>query len=383
MSMEIGTATNATDLLDKLNAFLLKGHTLQPQYTGTGNGLISGTIGSATSVQETITATFSSPTAFSVVGSVTGAMGSGTAGTLFTHARVSFTIATGGVAWVSGDTVSFVMTPAWVQQRGVAGSEYIWMAPGNGNLDSIFVGARYFTDPVGYYNWQLGGFTAYTPVIDFGLQPGSIVNSATLRGPVLPLWNSSIPYWFFANGRRVIIVAKVSTNYMSAYLGFIEQYALPSQWSYPIAIGGSMAFNIEPAATSVNWAYSNGTTSLSAFYRAHTDTTNYLSQLRLRRPDGTWIGFESTQFNASQGSIWPYAGNMTDLRPNLDGTYPILPLVLSDFTPNTYGRMDGIWATTGHLQAPENTITVGRDVWLVIQNIGRSTKIDFAAVRMD
>ena len=55
MSIEIDTASSSADLLTRLNAFLVKGHTLTPHYTGTGTGLLAGAIGTAVSVQETIT----------------------------------------------------------------------------------------------------------------------------------------------------------------------------------------------------------------------------------------------------------------------------------------------------------------------------------------
>lgn len=383
MSMEIGTATSATDLLDKLNTFLLKGHSLTPVYTGTGNGTISGVIGTAASVQETITVTFTTSTAFSVSGSVTGSMGTGTVGTAFSHAKAAFTVNAGGTAWVSGDTISFVMTPPWVQMRGTAGSEYIWKAPGNANTDAIYVGARYFTNPVGYYNWQLGGFTGYSAGVDFGLQPGSITNSASLRGVVLPLWNKSIPYWFMASGRRVVVIAKVSSQFEAAYLGFLESYPSPAQWPYPLVVGGSMAFSSEPAADSTSWAYSNSGDQHTTFVKANPQY-NTLSQLRVRMPSGVWNGFSGLYYHASYyGSVWPYANSMTDVRPNLDGSYPLLPIVLSDATPNTYGRFDGVFATTGYGNGAENVLTVGRDSWLVVQNVYRNTKTDFYAVRMD
>lgn len=250
MSVEIATAASCSDLLDKLNAFLVKGHTLTPSYTGTGNGLLSGAIGTATSVQETITCTFTTATAFNVVGSVTGSMGAGTAGTLFTHAKVAFTLTVGGTAWVAADTVVFVITPPWTQKRGIAGSEYIWQAPGNAGVDAIYVGAiRFFDTGANYDNLRLGGFTGYDGPSTFLTQPGFI----GIPGPVLPLWNAAIPYWFIANGRRVIVVAKVSTNYESAYLGYITPYASPGQFPYPLAVGGSMSWSNEPVSTSVNW----------------------------------------------------------------------------------------------------------------------------------
>lgn len=384
MSVEIGTATSAIDLLDKLNAFIVKGHSLAPSYTGTGNGTITGTIGTASSVFETITITFTSATAFNVVGSVTGSMGSGTVGTLFTHARASFTVNAGGTAWVASDTIAFVMTPPWVQMRGVAGSEYIWKAPGNANSDQIFVGSKYFSDATGgYHNWQLGGFTAYSAGIEFGLQAGSIVNSSSVRGPVLPLWDQAIPYWFIANGRRVIVVAKVSTYYESAYLGFIEAYPTPNQWPYPLAVGGSMAWNTEPAATSSNWKYTNTSGyPHRAFPMAYGETNNWKTQLRMRRPDGSWIG-HAVAYSADYGAIWPYANSMTNLKPNLDGSYPIFPIVLSDSTPNVYGRLDGVWATTGVNNSPESTFTIGRETWLVAQNISRNTAVDLFVVKLD
>mgnify|MGYP001304100193 CR=1 FL=1 len=382
MSMEIGTATSATDLLDRLNTFMLKGHSLTPTYTGTGNGTISGVIGTAASVQETITVTLTGATTFDVSGSVTGSMGSGTVGTPFAHAKVAFTVNAGGTDWVSGDTISFVMTPPWVAMRSTAGSEYIWKAPGNANTDAIYVGARYFTDPVGYYNWQLGGFTGYSAGVDFGLQPGSITNSASLRGVVLPLWNQSIPYWFFANGRRVVVIAKVSSQFEAAYLGFLESYPSPAQWPYPLVVGGSMAFSSEPEAGSTSWAYSYSGDQHTAFPKAKPYNMTNFSQLRVRLPDGSWKGFSSAGYSAP-GAIWPYTGTMSDFRPNLDGSYPLLPIVLSDATPNTYGRFDGVFATTGYGNGAENVLTVGRDSWLVVQNVYRNTKTDFYAVRMD
>ena len=55
-----------------------------PGYTGTGNGTMSAVSGGATSVAETITMTATDATHFTVSGSVSGVLGTATAGTAFT-----------------------------------------------------------------------------------------------------------------------------------------------------------------------------------------------------------------------------------------------------------------------------------------------------------
>ena len=88
--------------------------------TGTGNGTIMELEGGPDSVAETITITFSSATAFSVSGSVTGAMGSGTVGTLFTSAQASFRVLAGSTAFVNTDTIAFTTAARTYADIGVA-----------------------------------------------------------------------------------------------------------------------------------------------------------------------------------------------------------------------------------------------------------------------
>ena len=381
MSWESGTATNYTDLLTKLNTFLTKGHALPVSWTGTGNGTLSGLIGTGTSVQETITVTWTSATVFNVVGSVTGAMGSGTVGVLFSHARCTFTAVAGGTPWVAGATASFVMTPPWVAVRATAATEYIWRAPGDGNADQIYVGASIFSNvSADYYNWRLGGFSGYVAGSAFTAQPGACTD------PVLPLWNSSIPYWFVASGKRVIIVAKISTVYEMAYLGFLDSVHAPGQYPYPLAVGGSMSWYTEPAANSTNWrwSYTGNEHRAFPFGGSYATVRDVDSPIRVRKPDGTWRGFSSSS-SSPYGMVWPYGFGMSDVRPCLDGSYPTFPVVLAEdmgTTKNVFGELAGVLATTGHANAAENTITMGRDTWLVVQNIHRTTKVDYCAVRL-
>jgi flagellar hook protein FlgE len=76
-----------------------------------GNGTVSAEGATAATVAQTITMTATSATQFSVVGSVSGALGTATVGTPFTSPQVDFTINQGSTAWVAGDTITVPTTP--------------------------------------------------------------------------------------------------------------------------------------------------------------------------------------------------------------------------------------------------------------------------------
>ena len=134
MSWTSGTAANYLDFVERLDDFLTVGHNLRPTYTGSGDGMLFRILGTAASVQETITVTFTSSTAFNVSGSVSGSLGSATVDAQFTSSVVSFyavNLDIGDVGiwqpnevsgvlklwetgdptgWSTGDTATFVMT---------------------------------------------------------------------------------------------------------------------------------------------------------------------------------------------------------------------------------------------------------------------------------
>jgi hypothetical protein len=272
----------------------------------------------------------------------------------------------------------------------VAGSEMIWQAPGNGGLDQIIVGAKTFSD-VGtdYYNWRLGGFQAFNSGQAFNVQSGYVGGASQAQSsPVFTLWNSTIPYWIIANGRRVIIIAKVSTVYVAAYLGFMSTYMAPGAFPYPLIVGGNLAFNIEPTTTGTSWRWSYAGTEMRNFAIpiAAAMSQDFQSSLRLRLASGSWRGFDLSSGETTFGQVWPNAyvdqGVNYDWRPNLDGSYSLLPVVLFDETPNIYGELDGVYSVTGFSQGSENTINIGGIPYLVVQNIFRNTKADFFAVRL-
>ncbi len=398
MSFQIGTATDYSDLLSQLDTFLTsQGMTLEPAFAGTGNGTIANLVGGSASVAETITITFTDATHFDVAGTVTGAIASGTTGSAFTSTKIKFTITAGGTAFVAGDVFTVATTPKWISKRRTAGDQMIWQAPGNGGLDAILVGAKLFSSVTAdYYNWRLGGFLAFDAGLAFENQAGYVGGVAQAQpSPVLNLWDSSIPYWFIANGRRVIVIAKISTVYVAAYLGFLAPYASPGSFPYPLVVGGSMAWDglsaaaIEPSATDARWRWSYTGTEIHSFPMSHGGSASgnpQGAQLRMRLTGGNWQGFIAAN-DPQWGRIWPiedsHAGGMLDWRADLDGGYSILPVVLRDpQIPNTYGELEGVGAITGFQQSAENTITAGADQWLVVPDVFRGSKVDYFAVKL-
>jgi hypothetical protein len=395
MSWINGTSTDYADLLNKLDTFLTsQGMCTSPTYAGTGNGLISSLIGGSTSIAENITVAMTSSTAFSVTGSTSGSLGTGTVGTPFVNTKVNFTITAGGVAFISGDNWTFSTCPPWLSKRRTTSTEMIWQAPGNGGLNQILVGAKIFSNlTADYYNWRLGGFTAFDSALAFENQAGYIggPGGQTHSSPVLTLWNQPMNYWFVANGRRVIVVAKVSSVYAIAYLGFLNSYMSPSVFPYPLCVGGNLCFVVtEPVATSINWRWSyTGTEMQNPSHCTPANTAaEQCSQMQLRLASGTWHSFcrASDGSNAAPvGKVWPFISAWSNWATNLDGGYSMLPIVLGDVSgapPNMWGEPEGVEAISGFSNGSENTVTIGNSIYLVVQNVFRTTQTDYAAVKL-
>jgi hypothetical protein len=279
-----------------------------------------------------------------------------------------------------------------------AQSQMIWKGPGNDGDQEIFVGIHAFrrTD-VDYHNLELLGFDGFEEAVPLFLQVGCE------RGDMLPLWNDEIPYWFAANGRSVRILGKISTQYESGYMGFVDQYLSPVQLEYPLAIGGSLALGtIGVVGASRLWndssfRYSNSTNAHRAYPMSDAGVSGQNDpiaanwhQMKMRALDGVYRGFEGARSDLTTSApasnvniVWPYRDDFSLMDPCLDGSYPILPVILNLAAPDTYGQLDGIGATTGQDITAESLIRKGSIDWLVVPNVFRSDRNDFFVMALD
>lgn len=271
--------------------------------------------------------------------------------------------------------VTFATANGWTAVQNNAALTVL-KGEGLAATDEIFVGIKKYADALNdNYAWLLQGYTGYQNGLALDTQPGAIPAPA----PALPLRNDTIPYWFFVNARRIVIVAKVGAVYESAYLGFILPYGTPGQWAYPICIGGS-TLGPNPARFSTQG-------------NNHSAPFIPLDQvLCLRDAAGVWQRLVLPQVNLI-GSLkgrgtFPYCEGATSgygwasIRPALDGSYMEHPIILLGDNPsNLYGEFDGVSHVAGAGMAAEDTVTIGADVWRVFQNIYRSGLLDFFAIK--
>jgi hypothetical protein len=275
--------------------------------------------------------------------------------------------------------------------------------PGGGS-DEIFVNLETDYSVSGdWRNWRLYGATGFIAgnVLDFVTQPGTSL-------PVgLSLWNSSIPYWFIANGRRFMVIAKINTTYHALYAGFILPYATPSQYPYPLMIGGSNAMKPGSGSafdTSQRWSSTDD--SCRNFYDpggASSDMSSLtsVSTNYLRFPDGSWYPFKNwytsggtPEASAGNGrNVWPW-GPSSDhssaykrIVTAIDGSYVLFPCIMhvdgNNPSPNILGELHGVFAVTGFGNAAENTTTINGVTYLIIPNVFRSQKERWAAIALE
>ncbi len=133
----------------------------------------------------------------------------------------------------------------WVVERDTSGDspnggEHELILRGDGDsspVKEIYFGIKtYSSVGAGRYNWEVKGMTGFSAgspegSVTFEQQPGA----QPISGYV-PLRNAVVSYWFFGNGRRLIMVAKTGTAYQFLYAGFFNPFATETENPYPMAI---------------------------------------------------------------------------------------------------------------------------------------------------
>ena len=153
-----------------------------------GNGTISGLAVTSTSVPQTLTLTATSATQFTVVGSVTGALGTATVGVPFTSAQGDFTINAGTVPFAATDTIKLPTTalsladvkavPITGFADGASNQTFNWNVLSGTTPVVAQVAAPSSTSSIGQDGSSSGSLASFTIGLD-GTITGSFTNGKT------------------------------------------------------------------------------------------------------------------------------------------------------------------------------------------------------------
>jgi len=296
----------------------------------------------------------------------------------------------------------------WSQAWNV-GDEYVFTGPGLAGTDTICVGIKKVKDTAaGRFEWELRGMS----------HVNAQATTLTGHGNPMPekvrilLHDASMDYWLAVNGRRFVLVVKVSSYYEAAYGGFFLPFLPPAEYPYPLYVGGASGdFDGGYYTTQAPEKWSDDVEGhiLFPFSRWRTDYgAYYKSSAHVVHVDGSWIRVDSSADNDDfAGSIftWPWAhgqnNGSTSYTYQGDGTdYPRAPwirakcrgplggsaitgwpcmLAKADATA-VLGQLDGVFLVTSDGISAEGTANIDGKNCIVFPNVWRSGPFDLWAL---
>jgi hypothetical protein len=289
----------------------------------------------------------------------------------------------------------------WTQVLGptgvlVHGDQITLRGPGLTGSENIHFGMETTEDSgADAYNIRFWGHAAFSNTLAPREQALKSPNQHVL------LWNQPLTYWIIANGRRWMLVAKVSTVYSSGYCGFIIPYASPSEYPYPMLVAGMTDDFLRWSTTNQRCRFfaSPGYQTMSLYYPDNvwrdignydTDTTSYEPQYGNEHsytagyvfptrhysdaPDLSGIEDESVTFNMVKCFDGSYLlRDLTVVSTGYDNKGPYSAMM---------GVMDGAYWIPGRENSSENIVTKDGVDHLVVQNLNRTGFRDYMALRL-
>lgn len=392
-------ALNHNDLLDLLNTWLTVtlGTWTELEYSPADSEAVSvdsivddGDSGYA--VDDTITLTGGTFTTATVL-IVTSVDGGGQITGVSIDTAGQYSVVPGDPVAQGSTSGSGVGTPTFNMTYGIMAKDTATLSlegPGNGAAARTYINIETdYDDGNSYYGWTIYGATDWDSGIAFGSQTGA-------GGPVyLNMWQNAIDYWFFANTRRFIVEAKVSSNYVGCYAGFFLPLASPTEYPFPLAIIGNYhELNLASVVSAANSHIADPGEGAAQYRRR---TSEVWADIKNQR-DVVAAVAPSTATSTGRAFIWPHktgqgyasyqaspnswnSAGFNLMKLNYEDEAPLIQCHIIDTQDGVaVGALDGVYSTTGFDRSTEQQLSSGgRDFRLfqkpVINNPG-----DFFAV---
>jgi hypothetical protein len=317
--------------------------------TPVSNGYIDDAIGTASSVWELITITLTSPTAFTVGGSSSGSLGTGTVGTLFSSSVAVFTVTAGTTAFAANDVIQLQMTAPWTALVHSQAAQYTWQTPGNDNNGGATVGLLCSSNATtNYFNAQVVMYPVWQPALAEASQWKRYAGAYWTLGPAA---GQACTLYAVADGRFCYACCLIGSTYSSACFGWMDATNTPDQHPQPLLIGGN-------ATTAVTWADSSSRSPVFPVGYAPWTAPQNSSATGVSATRFLYCYLPSGRLCGLSGAYDAYSESASDiisissaregarLQTNLDNTIPLFPITI--MTTNTSAipfpsSMAGIW----------------------------------------
>lgn len=293
----------------------------------------------------------------------------------------------------------------WTHPSG-ATSGVVLRGPGAAGTDSICVGLSLTTtvDTDGHYI-TIWGMTA---PVTAAVQMTEHINLS----PAVRVWldANAMKYWLVGSGRRFMLAVNMSTVYEVAYAGLFLPYALPTEYPYPLFIGGTQG----ATADVTSWRSTSDYHAAFPFapYNSGSVGVNHASAYVLD-PNGAWLNAPGSANSEAHLSLGPHryqdydpdGGNdftissgtsSADALPGYDNVrartmlgygdvFALDPITIirTNEAIQMYGVLDGFYVCPGVGQASENLIQIDSTDYVVIQNVFRTSTLSYMAIRLE
>ena len=291
--------------------------------------------------------------------------------------------------------VQFAIADGWTQKRyttaqpplaqlGFTGTmdETILEGPGYGPGYEVFVGIRTVENALtNTFCLRFNGMTNYDPDKVFDLQPGLSSTPSHLN-----VWNVPITYWISISDRRILVIAKCSNTYHSAYCGLILPFSSPIEFPCPYYQSGDSSTALPFGNTDANTRGVNAPGDGGGLFR----DANGVWRFCIVYAGDNYDYFQS--WDPSRYTIYPYAGTLGHAgdRPGADASLPAVarfePVVghvnsmpmMPCFIQSLFDRggfqgvLEGIFWIPGNTFSAEQEINNGGDTYKVFIQISRS-----------